>query len=873
MGISLWLVPGTTQAMVHLQYPVCNSDDQPEAIINDVSERYNSPLFIPHITLATLEVQDAPRILASAATDLGDALVARFAGVEIGGTFHQSVFATIEPSPELLALRAEVERRLGALWMPSSLYPHLSLAYGDSNKQQILDELASQNMISVVGSVVTVGGLTEFPVSEIWVVNSSRNVAAQDAGDEGAIAHLESSDSEFNPSKADGPTAEDEDVSEEHEGEEDQLEDDSFGEASDDSGSRTGIGPYPQNAQPRKFYRPKVRLVAPKDLKFRPSTVHRRIGTVEHLTKGPLPFVQPEIHFKEPDYTSTDTLNRTFDSSWWKEAATKGNTMWSESQLRPLAYVDVEFSSHWSPASTNANPPLVLDPRTCLLGPHNSLQAVTIAPLTALQLGHMIPDSSALVFNVGAPATSLDWCPLSPNQSGARIHCKPRARYLAVATLPQKAYSLLVGSRRACPASIQLWQLSAVEGSAAATVLACNTLLHIDAGPAVQLKWCPLPCNSVSVDSTVSRSWRKLGLLAGTFADGSLSLYGVPDTSSTVREDHSIPVKAHLRPMARLQLEHTSCWCFDWANSCTLAVGCSNGAVVLTKIPAALRQSAATNATVGKLATNARFPANPPSELSPTHYFSVHQSAVRSIVWLRLPRGPNGADKDPTTIVTGGHDGRVCIVDVRDVRPTVLHRSRDVILDTAFCAHAGQPLAPDFGNIARMYSVSPIILGHGQTIVETNGPIWSLSTSDYHAHLAVGNADGSLITTNALRPSKRMRSGPVFCHRIYQLEYSERTDTYRMLDQFQPSAHVLSEATANASKDAEIEDDAAKTTSTASGAWPKEVTLTSVAWDSGGGIVNSPLLASSTASGLCRIDWLANQLYDQHVDIKTKLPK
>lgn len=40
------------------------------------------------------------------------------------------------------------------------------------------------------------------------------------------------------------------------------------------------------------------------------------------------------------------------------------------------------------------------------------------------------------------------------------------------------------------------------------------------------------------------------------------------------------------------------------------------------------------------------------------------------------------------------------------------------------------------------------------------------------------------------------------------------------------------------------------------GAWPAQVGVQRVAWNSGNGLRAAPLLASSTGSGLCRVDWL-----------------
>lgn len=64
------------------------------------------------------------------------------------------------------------------------------------------------------------------------------------------------------------------------------------------------------------------------------------------------------------------------------------------------------------------------------------------------------------------------------------------------------------------------------------------------------------------------------------------------------------------------------------------------------------------------------------------------------------------------------------------------------------------------------------MLGTGQTLFETDGPVWvrvatvvestypvdlsqSIAASDYHPQLAVGASDGSLLTTNVLKPARR----------------------------------------------------------------------------------------------------------------------
>ncbi len=65
--------------------------------------------------------------------------------------------------------------------------------------------------------------------------------------------------------------------------------------------------------------------------------------------------------------------------------------------------------------------------------------------------------------------------------------------------------------------------------------------------------------------------------------------------------------------------------------------------------------------------------------LLPTHYFTAHQSAIRSLAWVRAPvydaEGEETAD-DPTVIVSGGYDGVECVTDIRTMSGNVMNRTR-----------------------------------------------------------------------------------------------------------------------------------------------------------------------------------------------------
>jgi transcription factor C subunit 6 len=95
---------------------------------------------------------------------------------------------------------------------------------------------------------------------------------------------------------------------------------------------------------------------------------------------------------------------------------------------------------------------------------------------------------------------------------------------------------------------------------------------------------------------------------------------------------------------------------------------------------------------------------------------------------------------------------------------------------------------------------------------------------------------------------------PFFIHKIYQLDYSRKSGEYRMLERFLPYVRPSMHAGSKPVKQSEKKKDPG--TPTGTGAWPSEVGVHRVAWNAGNGLNAAPLLASGTASGLCRVDWL-----------------
>ncbi|KAI0748428.1 hypothetical protein C8Q80DRAFT_1171827 [Daedaleopsis nitida] len=614
--------------------------------------------------------------------------------------------------------------------------------------------------------------------------------------------------------------------------------------------------------------------------RHRAQGIYRKTGKTERLTRAPGLFAEaptvPTNAWGE-NTTVADRVNKGWgynvgpgplwdlaeDRAWFKEA--RGLERTTERGTRPRVHervalegwrvIDLMDAGIYLPMDdqvVTGGDGIVQPPRVaCSFGPFEKQTRLEMKMFDTVKLSQFFPESKSHVFNAGAPVWGLDWCPVHPDD---RVHHRHR-QYLAVAPFPSCRHSPKVGARvrRPSPACIQIWSLhSSAEAEeedamdidagqrSAATQddvgkMRCEMVLCIDSGPAFELKWCPLPSND-PVSSAVDGP-RKLGIIAGTFEDGSLTFFAVPDPATLEKpsghaEDGPLYVKLS-PPLLRIEMEETCCWSFDWANSEVVAIGCTNGSIAVYNVANALHGD--------------RTAHNQP--LLPTHYFTVHQSAIRSLAWVRAPvysaSGDETAD-DPTVIVSGGYDGVECVTDIRDMSGNVMNRTRDVVTTMCFSTYSGSAVTIDHENIIKAYSVSPTMLGRGHTILEPSGPIWSIAASEYHPQLAVGVTDGSCMTTNTMRSTRRGSIIPFLEHKIYQLDYSRALREYRMLEHFVPKV-IQNRPTATRQN---------KSIPVGTGAWPVEVGVQRVVWNDGNGLGRTPLLASATGSGLCRVDWL-----------------
>ncbi|KAF8912236.1 hypothetical protein CPB84DRAFT_1841910 [Gymnopilus junonius] len=650
------------------------------------------------------------------------------------------------------------------------------------------------------------------------------------------------------------------------------------GKAKSEGPTHTSVGPPTARRQMYALPTPSVHH------RHRAVPLYSRSGRVERLTSRPSMFGTPSSVLTNgltENSKISDRVNKSWgynvgsgplwdlaeDRGWYKEAVRTGDGVDMESKRRPRVYEDIRIvdelgvlllggAAPYLPTDDvtteegNLKPP---PPVPCYFGSIKNQTRLDVQMFESFPMSSFAPESNGLVFNAGAPVWGLDWCPIHVDDREARSF----KQYLAVAPFPSHSHSPDIGRKVARPsyACIQIWSLSrstkrnpASNGTNAAGhdrgEMRCEMVLCLDTGPAYELKWCPLPSHDMITDTI---GHKKLGLLAGTFQDGSFSVFVVPDPSEVVPagSDPAQPVCVRLpHPILRIELPETACWSFDWANSELIAIGTTNGIIAIYNVGPSL-----------KAHTDPSLPTI--TNLLPTHYLFVHQSAVRALAWIKAPAyspaGESCVDQDPTVVASAGYDGMECLTDIREGRGSVMNRTRDVINALVFSPFAGGPITMDHENTVKAYSASPSMLGRGHSLFEPQGP--SVHASDYHPQLAVGASDGSCSTTNLLRSTRRGGSVPFFVHKIFQMDYSRNTKEYRMLDRFLPQESFDRPTATRASKGKKDKKDEPEYPSS-TGAWPREVGVHRVVWNNGNGLASCALLAAATSSGLCRVDVL-----------------
>ncbi|KAK3696171.1 hypothetical protein LTR37_018073 [Vermiconidia calcicola] len=276
------------------------------------------------------------------------------------------------------------------------------------------------------------------------------------------------------------------------------------------------------------------------------------------------------------------------ESKWWVKEG--GKMAFLENQI--LETMDLESADEYLPERGAREVSFLMGPYKSQRLHHLPVGAVT--PLEDAWSSDVEADGdmnaakpcnykSGFVLDLGARVQCLDWC---PNQSGD-------SQYLAVSVLPQRDTAHAPYEAPAAPAfapqplqksNVQIWRFTRDNGGGISTAVRpeLEVALCTSWSDAKELKWCPMPWkDAASFDGDF------LGLLAGTWADGSIRVLHISSGSQNTGGRY-IYVK---RAAFESRPPNTVCTCLAWVSSSRIAAGCANGCVAIWDLPGAVRKT------------------------------------------------------------------------------------------------------------------------------------------------------------------------------------------------------------------------------------------------------------------------------------------
>ncbi|KAI9337686.1 WD40-repeat-containing domain protein [Zopfochytrium polystomum] len=266
----------------------------------------------------------------------------------------------------------------------------------------------------------------------------------------------------------------------------------------------------------------------------------------------------------------------------------------------------------------------------------------------------------------------------------------------------------------------------------------------------------------IETATTADGELPRLGMLAVAFGDGSVCLLTVPHPSS-LRKHWGIPegTTIFVKPNEfafTSKLEGLP-WRISWdANGLAFATGCTSGGLESER---------------------------------PQLYFPVHDSAIYSLEWLGPPKSQARTgepfQRQNNLIVSGGCDGRIMMVDLRDAFGSIqMFRIRGFATCAVFSSFLNGFLISDAEHSVRFFrpgEVDPKASKsqseddpnqrniHTSGIASHPGGLWDLDTSPYLPCIVSVGADGFCKITNANRLGQR--SHKLTQAILYRLELKE----------------------------------------------------------------------------------------------------
>ncbi|PWY99359.1 hypothetical protein BCV70DRAFT_117252 [Testicularia cyperi] len=416
-----------------------------------------------------------------------------------------------------------------------------------------------------------------------------------------------------------------------------------------------------------------------------------------------------------------------------------------------------------------------------LLGPPGSETLQTIRRGAGLRLDSTgLESNDGHILNAGGHVYDVDWAHVP-------IHLNRGKEYFIVSAAPRTFPRTFIGDKVSgpLPDTLQLWSLSpdsdVTKGKAKLELVICH-----DLGTAYKLAFCPVghdyaPSASEKKGETVCgtkpRIARRLGVLAGCFADGSVGIFSIPypeDIVASINTTDAAEIGVNdgdamyirLDPVLRLEMPKAAANCLAWAGGELLAVGSSIGYVAIWDVGSVLRRQQ------NEVGTGSE--ASALTSLVPSFYMRLHRAAVTSVTWVLQPSitsdGLMEWDSLPRLLSSTSLDGWVTLTDVMDPQSSSsIERSRSVHYASAFTPWSCSLVNEFSDGSLTMSSLNPEEMFRSRTVSSSPVRILDISTSSFHPSIAAASAHGQVKVSNALRALKR--SGKTHTPKVHLAVY------------------------------------------------------------------------------------------------------
>lgn len=454
----------------------------------------------------------------------------------------------------------------------------------------------------------------------------------------------------------------------------------------------------------------------------------------------------------------------------------------------------------------------------------------------------VVPDEGHIM-NAGGHVYAVDWVPVP-------VHLNTGKEYFVVSAAGSTAPTTFIGQKqpRPAPASLQIWSVSPDSSSAAEGMKGergeakLKMVVCHEAGAAYKLAFCPVGHDYVARGGEEEEGGkegrcRRLGLLAGCFADGSLSIFSIPhpdsvrssQTKSKAKASADAPIYIQLDPILRLEHPQQSASSLSWAGGELLAFGGSQGWIGVWNIGRLVRQPSPPSPS-----SSTTTPPTPPD-----YVVRAHRSAITDLTFILVPPISSSGlllpSSPPLTLFSVSLDGWTAYIDLRRGSTTSIDRSRAVHYSCSFSHFTGGSLVHENadGSISH-YSLRPEEMLRSRSISYAPSRVLSLSSSPFHPMIAAGTAHGEVKTANIFRTLRRSQRNHV---PVYQQVLDRNTGELVV------KHHLMAEVGNNA-----------ESKNWAVAQWHPSLAVTGVKWNPN--LNRCRLLLSATAGGMVKVDFV-----------------